>query len=153
VKKKVKIKEGDVFAVPLLQGDYAIGLIAREQNKITLGYFFRTIFKTLPEELDTTGINHWEVALIGKFSSLAIEKGEWPLLKTNFKFNRNNWPIPVLKMQDPLTEQYFAVLYDDTLVNEQRYKISIEEASELFGHGNYGYEALQKKLSTVLAKR
>jgi hypothetical protein len=150
-KKKLKIKEGDVFAVPLLQGGYVIGLVAREHKEITLGYFFKTIFSAVPEELDTTDINRWPVAMIGKFSTLGIEEGEWPLLKTNIVFKREDWPIPVLKMQDPLTEQYFAVLYDDTLVNEERYKITKEEADQLFGHGNFGYGALQKKISSILA--
>lgn len=106
----------------------------------------------MPEELDTTHINNWQVILIGKFSSLGIEEGEWPLLKTNFQFKREDWPIPVLKMQEPITEQYFAVLYDDTLFNEERHKITKEEADKLFGHGNYGYGALQKKLSSLLAE-
>ena len=34
--KKIKPKEGDVFAVPLKNGKYAIGLIAREKGVETL---------------------------------------------------------------------------------------------------------------------
>lgn len=149
-RKKLKIKEGDVFAVPLLQGGYAIGLVAREHKGITLGYFFKSIFTEVPEFLDATDINSWPVAFIGKFSSLGIEEEEWPLLKTNFVFKREDWPIPVFKMQDLLTEQYFAVLYDDTLVNEERYKITKEEADKLFGHAYSGHGSLQKKISSLI---
>lgn len=151
-KKKLKVKEGDVFAVPLLQGGFAIGLIARNHKTSNLGYFFAKIFTSVPNESDTAGISRWPVALIGQFSAIGIQEGEWPLLKTNFQFNREDWPIPVLKMQEPISEQYFAVIYDDTLFNEERHRITKEEADRLFGHGVYGYVALQKKLSSILAE-
>jgi hypothetical protein len=149
--KKIKAKEGDVFAVPLRQGGYAIGLIAREHKTITLGYFFDTVYSSVPEQMDVTDITKWKVALIGKFSSMGIENGEWPLLKTTFKFIREEWPIPVLKMQEPLSEKYFAVIYDDTLINEERHLISEAESKKLFSHGLYGYGALEKKLTSILA--
>jgi hypothetical protein len=149
--KKIKVKEGDVFAVPLRQGGYTIGLIARRHKTSSLGYFFDRIYLSPPEELNVADINKWKVALIGQFSALGIEEGEWPLLKKNFDFIRKEWPIPVLKMQDPLSEKYFAVIYDDTLFNEERHLITKEEADKLFGHGVYGYGALEKKLSSILA--
>lgn len=151
-KKKIKVKEGDVFVVPLRQGGYGIGLIAREHKTITLGYFFDKIYSTVPEVLDTTDIDKWKVTLIGKFSTMGIENGEWPLIKTIINYDRNEWPIPILKMQHPITEQYFAVIYDDTLINEERQLITEEEAEKLFSHGLYGYGALEKKLSAILAE-
>ena len=138
-KKKIKVKEGDVFAVPLRQGGYGIGLVAREHKTLTLGYFFKKIYSSVPDDIDITDINKWEVVLIGKFSSMGIENGEWPLIKIIPDYNRNEWPIPVLKMQEPLSEKYFAVVYDDTLINDERYLISEEEAKKLFNHGLYGY--------------
>ena len=150
-KKKIKVEEGDIFAVPLRQGGYDIGLIARKHKTSNLGYFFDKVYQSPPETLDVTGINNWKVTLIGQFSAIGIEEGEWPLLKTAFNFKREDWPIPVLKMQEPITEQYFAVLYDDTLFNEKRYLITKEAADKLFGHGVYGYGALEKKLSSILA--
>ncbi|HEY5463067.1 MAG TPA: Imm26 family immunity protein [Hanamia sp.] len=144
MRKKLKIKEGDIFAVPLRLGGYGIGLIARHNKGITLGYFFSKVFTSIPEDLNMSGINHWKITLIGKFSPLGIEKDEWPLLKTNFQFKCEDWPIPVLKMQDPITGQYFSVLYDESLLHEKRQKIDKEEADMLFGHGLYGYEALEK---------
>jgi hypothetical protein len=152
-KKKIIPKEGDVFAVPLMQGGYGMGLIAREHKKITLGYFFATIYESLPMEVDFTDINKCEVALIGKFSSMSIEKGEWPVLESIDNFNRSEWPIPMLKMQHPLTEKYYAVIYDDTLINEERYLIDEKEAEKLFNHGLYGDIALQNKLSKILENK
>lgn len=150
-KKKIKVKEGDIFTVPLVQGGYGIGLIARRHKTSSLGYFFDKIYPSPPEALNIADINNWKVALIGQFSAIGIEEGEWPLLNTNFAFIREQWPIPVLKMQEPISEKYFAVIYDDTLFNEERHLITKEEADKLFGHGVYGYVALEKKLSSILA--
>lgn len=149
--KKIKINEGVGFAVPLRQGGYGIGLLARQNKGIALGYFFNKVFTSIPEDLDTSDLNYWKIVLIGQFSCMGIQKELWPILKTNFQFKREEWPIPVLKMQDPITEQYFSVLYDESLLREKRKKIDKEEADELFGHGLYGYIALEKKLSTLLS--
>jgi translation initiation factor IF-1 len=39
-KKKIKVKEGDVFAVPLLQGCFGIGIITRRYKKKFIRIFF-----------------------------------------------------------------------------------------------------------------
>jgi hypothetical protein len=150
-KKKIKVKEGDVFAVPLRQGGYGIGIITREHKTITMGYFFKTIYTEPPVQVPESILRKENVALIVKFSSMGIENGEWPLLETEFIFKREDWPIPVLMMQHPLTEKYYAVVYDETLINEERYLITEQEAKKLFSHGLFGYGALEKKLSTLLS--
>jgi len=149
--KKIKFKEGDLFAVPLQQGGYVIGLAARDNKGITLGYFFNLVYASLPVEVKGDVISKDNVIFIGKFSAQGIEKGEWPLINTDFIFNRDEWPIPVFQMQHPLTEKYFAVIYDETLVNEKRYAITEQEASKLFGDGLHGYGVIETKLSRLLA--
>ncbi|MBS4063776.1 MAG: hypothetical protein KGZ74_04410 [Chitinophagaceae bacterium] len=148
--KKIKLKEGDFFSIPLTQGGYGIGLVAREYRTITLGYFFDIIYQNIPEKINDRDIRNWRIALIGIFSSLGIKNGEWPLLKTDFIFNKEEWPIPIFKTQEPLTEKYFAVKVDITLMNDERYLISEEEAKAYFKHVSYGYESLSKQLSTIL---
>ena len=150
-KKKIKVKEGDLFGVPLKDGRYGIGLVTREHKKITMGYFFKKAYLTVPGEIDASGINNWEVVLIGQFSSKGIEDGEWPLVNAVFRFDRNEWPIPVLKKQDALTDKYYAVLYEDNLFDNQKYQITKEEADGLYGDVYYGYESVEKKLTGLLA--
>ena len=151
MRKKIKVKEGDLFMVPLKDGRYGIGLVTREHKKITMGYFFKKAYLTVPGEIDASGINNWEVVLIGQFSSKGIEEGAWPLLKADFKFDRNEWPIPVLQKQDLLTDKYYAVIYDDTLFNNQQYQITKEEADEFFEDGYHGYGVIEKRLTGLLA--
>ena len=153
-KTKVKTKEGDLFVVPLIQGGYALGLIARQFKKIVLGYFFAKVYPQVPESVIGSDLKVEKIIFIGKFSSLAFEDGNWPLVKAeNFVFNRDEWVIPVFKMQHPLTEEYFAVIYDETLLNEKRYKITKEDADKLFKYGLNGYENLREILSEILDKK
>ena len=150
MKSIIKPKEGDVFAVPLRHGDFGIGLLTHKHKSITLGYFFNLVYDTIPSNVEASMFDRSNVVLIGKFSSLGIESGEWQLLKTSYQFKKEDWNIPTFKMQNPLTEKYFAVVYDETLINEDRYLITEEEARLLFSHGLYGYGALEKKLSSIL---
>jgi hypothetical protein len=149
-KTKIKTKEGDVFVVPLLNGKYAIGLIARKNGKIALGYFFDTVFESPPSQVGQSVLSNRKIALIAKFSTMGIDDGEWPLAQTNIFFAREEWPIPLFKMQEPITKVYFAVVYEEDLLHDTRYKISESEAAEYFQDGLSGYVALSNKLSKIL---
>jgi hypothetical protein len=149
--KKIKFKEGQVFAVPLRQGGYVLGILVREYIKITLGYFFNKIYPTIPDKVDKSEISIDKIALIALFSSMGIEDGYWPLVETNLLFKKGDWPIPLMKMQDPLTEKYYSVLFDETLINDERKLISEEIAQKLFDHSLHGYVSLEKKVSTIMA--
>jgi Immunity protein 26 len=152
--KKLKLKEGNVFAIPLVQGGYCIGLVAREYKTIRLGYFFNKVYST-STLLDVTTeeeVNKNDIVLIRKFSTNGFKNSEWVLLERGFIFYKEQWPIPVFKMQDPLTEKYYAVFYDETLVSEKRSLISEAEAHRLYNHGLSGYKALEKQVSILLSR-
>jgi hypothetical protein len=150
-KNRIKVKEGDLFAVPLGEGGYGIGLVTREHKQVTMGYFFKKFYQSIPTEIDAGDINKWEVIFIGQFSPWGIKEGKWPLLAAAFKFDRNEWPIPVLRKKDLLTDKYYAVIYDDTLFDNQQYQITREEADELYEDGYHGHGVVEKRLSELLA--
>jgi hypothetical protein len=150
--KKIKLKEGDVFAVPLLQGGYCIGIVAREYKTIRLGYFFNKVYSILPEEITKSIADINNIIFIGKFSTNGLNESDWILLKRSFTFKKAEWPIPLFKMQHPITEKYYSVLYDETLLNEERHLIPEVEAKILFAYGLSGYIALEKKLSALLSR-
>jgi Immunity protein 26 len=149
---KLKLKEGNVFAIPLLQGGYCIGLVAREYKTIRLGYFFNKVYSrsSLPDEVMEDEIDKNGIILIRKFSINGLKDSGWRLLNRGFIFNKEQWPIPVFKMQEPLTEKYYAVFYDETLISERRSLISATEAHRLYNHGLSGYAALEKQLNALL---
>jgi hypothetical protein len=66
-------------------------------------------------------------------------------------FKRDDWPIPIFKMQDPLTDVYFAIVLKEDLLNEEeRYRIAEEDAKSRYNHGLHGYISLANKLSSLL---
>ena len=99
VKKKRPYEEGDVFAVPLPKGGYAVGVLARakwaRKYCSTLGYFFgprRSAVTTLEE----IGPLRKEDALyVTIFGDLGLHNGTWPVLGRLPNWNRDHWPMPV----------------------------------------------------------
>ena len=148
--KKIRAREGDVFAIPLRDSGYAIGLIARENKKMTLGYFFNKIYPEAPEEVPASDLDLANVIHIAKFSSLGIEEGVWPVLKSPFVFKREEWPMPVFQMYDSLRKIYLAVVYDETLLHDKRHVIPEEEAKLLFESGLQGYGFVEARLTRLL---
>jgi hypothetical protein len=148
-KSKRKLREGTFFGVPLMKGGYCLGIIARQNKGIALGYFFNKIYSDVPS-INIADAEKNKVILIAKFSGLEIEEGAWPIIETDTKFCREEWPIPVMKMEDPLRSKFYGVLYDETLLSDIRVGITEEEAARMFKYGLYGSIALQKKLESLI---
>jgi hypothetical protein len=78
---RVRYREGDWFAVPLRDGGYSGGLIARTNpGGVLLGYLFGPLRSEIPELEDVAGLRPGDAVLIGKFGHLGIVQGKWPLL-------------------------------------------------------------------------
>jgi hypothetical protein len=106
--------EGDWFAVPLRDGSYAAGLIARANPRgVLLGYFFGPRRSEIPQLNDVTGLRPNDAVLVGMFGDLAIIQGNWPLLGRLDDWERRDWPTPVFVRYEELTGRSFHVFYDD----------------------------------------
>ena len=150
--KKLKLKEGTVFAIPLKHEGYGIGLISKKYRNIAVGYFFKNIYKEIPVQVPEFIFKKNNISLVARFSVIGIEIGEWPIVESKFCFDSAEWPMPTFKMQDPITEKYYAVTYDETLLNEKKYRITDQEEKKLFSDGLFGSGALEKKLSMLLSE-
>jgi hypothetical protein len=110
----VRYREGDWFAVPLRDGGYAVGLIARANPKgALLGYFFGPRRVHIPQLHDVSGLRPDDAVLVGTFGHLGIVHGTWPLLGSLDDWERQNWPTPVFVRYEELTGRSFHVFYDD----------------------------------------
>jgi Immunity protein 26 len=111
---KVKYREGDWFAVPLRDGGFAVGLIARANpGGVLLGYFFGPLRSEVPRLEDVAGLRPGDAVLVGKFGHLGIVQGKWPLLGRLDGWDRRDWPTPVFVRYEELTGRSFRVFYDD----------------------------------------
>src|ERR1700729_2790067 len=93
---KVKYREGDWFAVPLLDGGFGVGVIARANPKAALlGYFFGPVRSAVPTLNDVADLKPADAVLIRKFGHLGIVQGRWPLIGRIDGWDRREWPTPV----------------------------------------------------------
>jgi hypothetical protein len=141
---RVKYGEGDWFAVPLREGGYAVGVVARANPKAALlGYFFGPLCAEIPSLDDAADLKAGDAVLIGKFGHLGITQGKWPILGRLEDWDRAAWPMPVLVRYEELTGRSFKVFYDDDdpnmLVREEQVAPGSEEQGPSDGLMGAGY--------------
>lgn len=152
-RKRVNLpySEGDVFSVPLRDGRFAWGGVARlNGNGGVLGYFFGPPQKDLAtlqqEDFNKVGSN--DAVLIGQFGDLGILEGDWLILDHLEAWDRNEWLVPVFVRGDA-SDGYFISYYNDELevVREER-AVSID-TSKYAEDGLWGYGAVEIVLTKL----
>jgi hypothetical protein len=141
--KKLPYKEGDIFAVPLKGGGYGWGVVARHSpgGKIVLGYFFGGPTTEVPQESAIPNLRPEDALLVVRFGDLSLYRGDWKIVGGVSPWNRQQWPIPSFKIEDPLLgEQVWKVRYfpDDPARELGRERLATEETLEtaaLWGAG------------------
>ncbi len=151
---KVKYREGDWFAVPLLDGGYAVGVIARANPKAALlGYFFGPLRSEVPALDEVADLKPGDAVLVGKFGHLGIVQGKWPLLGRADGWDRQEWPTPVFVRYEELTGRSFRVFYDDDdparLLREEQ--VAPGEAEQAPKDGLMGAGYVEAVLTQLLA--
>ncbi len=85
-RKKLPYREGDWFAVPLGDGDYAVGLVARMDGKGgVLGYFFGPLHDHVPAVQEIAHLIVADALVIERFSDLNLLQGAWRIIWSNSK--------------------------------------------------------------------
>ncbi len=156
--KKLPYKEGDWIAVPLRNGGYAVGRVARVSNKIPggiLGYFFGLRYQSVPKIDELRDINPKEAIGVYIFGDLGLLEGKWKVIGSTEPWQREQWAIPAFVRHEDFTERYWKVIYSDNdpsdLVKEEQ--ISPEEAKSLPKNSIYGAGAIEITLSKLLDKK
>ncbi|MGH7485682.1 MAG: hypothetical protein ACREMY_08785, partial [bacterium] len=66
------------MVVPLRDGSYAMGIIARAAaSGILFGYFFGTTFDHVPAAEQFAGLKAGQAVLVIEFGSLGLRSGTW----------------------------------------------------------------------------
>ena len=147
--------EGDWFAVPLREGGFAVGVIARampQKGGVLLGYFFGPRHDTAPPLEELSELSASEAVLVRKFGHLGLIDETWPLLGRIGGWDRGAWPIPAFGRFEELTGRAFKVIYDDTnpnrLISEK--EIDPRELASLPKDGLLGSGAVERVLTGLL---
>jgi hypothetical protein len=105
---------GDWFAVPLREGGFAVGVVARAQaDGVLLGYFFGPKRDEVPELSELAHLEAAEAMLVCKFGHLGLVKKKWPVLGRVDGWDPKAWPMPTFVRYEELTGRSFRVFYAD----------------------------------------
>jgi hypothetical protein len=66
---------GDWYAIPLLEGGFAAGIVARAKSPALFGYFFGPRRRTVPTLEQVSGLTPEQAVLVGTFGHLGIVTG------------------------------------------------------------------------------
>lgn len=147
--------EGDWFAVPLRDGGFAVGVIARAMPRkegVLLGYFFGPRRYEIPTHEDLSGLSASDAVMVEMFGDLGIIRGEWPLLGRINGWDRTAWPTPEFGRFEELTGRAFKVTYDDDNPNRVVREEQVDPGGlvGLPGDGLSGAGAVERTLTRML---
>lgn len=109
-------REGDWFAVPLREGGYAVGIVARsmpDDGGVNLGHFFGPSRADVPPASELRPLKPSDAILVRRFGDLGLIEESWPLIGQTGEWDRSLWPIPRFGRFEDLTDRAFEVIYDD----------------------------------------
>lgn len=147
--------EGDWFAVPLRDGGFAVGVIARAMPRkegVLLGYFFGPRRDEVPTFEEISDLSASDAVMVEIFGDLGIIHREWPLLGRVNGWDRSAWPTPEFGRFEELTGRAFKVTYDDNnpnlVVHEEQ--VDPDELVGLPRDGLSGAGAVERMLTRML---
>ena len=149
-------REGDLFAVPLTFGGYAIGVAARANRRgAVLGYFFGGWYESVPDADDVGQLTPSRAVLAQVFGDLGLVRGSWRVIAPLPGRRREDWPMPAFGRREELTGRCIRVEYSDDDPNSSPREIPVaaEECDRLPEDGAAGYRFVEAKLSTLVAGR
>jgi hypothetical protein len=151
-RRKRPYKEGDWFSVPLENGGYGLGIVARANGAgCILGYFFGPRRGEVSSEEDTLDLTCCEAVLVAVVGDLGILEGKWPIVCGPCNWDRERWPVPAFGKVDEAEGKAWRIEYSDALQPVRSTRVSLEEACRLPADGVDGYVALEVRLTMALS--
>ena len=150
--KKLPYVEGSVILVPLRNGGFARGVVARSRptGKILLGYFCGPRRASI-DEANFNDLDPSRAILRIRFGHLGLINGKWQVRGTLPTWDRDHWPMPDFVRRDPLgilKPRLVRHSNVDPLVIEAEYVI--DNDMELEVDSLYGAGAVEIKLTKLL---
>lgn len=109
-------REGDWFAVPLGDGRYVLGRIARHYRGIVFGYFFLPPYDRVPTLAEAGGRSAADASTQMLFSHLDLRDGVWPVVGQAGGWDPAAWPLVEFERRLEVPgrgDVLYAVRYDE----------------------------------------
>jgi len=155
VAKKVNYSEGDCFYIPLRNGGYARGVVARMNgNGIIFGYFFGPKINHSADVSIDDGLSPKQAILSGQFGDLGLLNGEWGVVGKMPNWSRNKWPMPPFLRVDTGNSVGVLSTYDENSLkfeSEQEIDLSQVDVENTPRDRVMGYGSVEIKLTKILS--
>lgn len=152
--KKLNYAEGDCFSVPLREGSFALGVIARMNSKgVVFGYFFGPKVDDVGL-LDPTSIELDSHVLMGQFGDLGFLKGDWKVVGKVADWSRDTWVMPPCLRWESGESKAMLCTYDENslkAIAEKEVLVSDIAVKDYPADRLMGYGSVERKLSKILA--
>jgi Immunity protein 26 len=151
--KRPQYEEGTWFAVPLRDGGYGVGLVARKARRgVLLGYFFGPRRRDVPKLADVEELTLAEAILVKLFGDLGLLEGSWPIIGRSRTWNRKAWPLPTFGRLVDFTGRALRIEYSEDNLPEtiREIPVSREEIEHLPEDGLSGAGSIEILLSKRL---
>jgi hypothetical protein len=150
---KQSYQEGSWFAVPLLDGGYGWGLVARLSpgSKIMLAYLFGPKLPRFPslEELNT--LRPQDAVKVLRCGDMALASGHWRVLGDIDMWDPAQWPVPqFLRRADALKRAWRVTYADPDPSRSEREESVPYETEGLDADSLYGYGSAELLLTKLL---
>jgi hypothetical protein len=143
--------EGAVFAVPLRNGGYARGVVARAgpEGKVLFGHFFGPRLDSV-DQVNLEGIEPGKSILSVIFGDLGLINGEWRLIGSMPNWQRGAWSMPDFVRRDPIGKRAWRVRRSDVDPLKIESEVPVEFDTDLPPNLSSGYGAVELKLTKLL---
>jgi hypothetical protein len=150
--QKWPYQEGTWFAIPLRDGGYGSGLVARKakRSKIIVSYLFGPKYLFIPGLPEVSNKNHESSLQIIMVSSLKLMNGEWPIIGTTPEWKRDLWPMPKFLLNHGSSGISVAKYPEDDPGAAPVYEQATSEDMKLSPDSLYGAGAAEILLTSLL---
>ena len=151
--KKIKYQEGDVIAVPLQNGGYATGLVARTNSKgVVFGYFFGPKLNAISDISVNSKFQPEDAILVSQFGDNSVHGKSWSIVGNLPNYSPDIWKLPFFYRQAMGDNYYTITEYNDQLDCIKEWKVQLDDPSlkNMLSDGLMGSVLLQIKLTRLL---
>jgi hypothetical protein len=147
--------EGTWFSVPLRNGSFTIGVVARTTNegKVILCYFFGPARPYIPKYDEIKSLKPSNAICVVRVGDLSLLKGEWPIISHSTSWKRSDWVMPPFVRRDDLSHKAWRVCYSDINPNLIDHEESEPYESTLERDAVLGAGAAELVLTKLLAPK
>ena len=141
---------GTAFLVPLRDGGFASGVLARADGRgSAFGYFFGPRVSGAGD-VELHSLVPCNALLVGMFGDLEIIRRNWPLIGKLENWAPDRWPLPPLSRVDERAGRAWLSTYDDALRCVSEEEIDPAEASQYTSDGLMGAGAVEIRLTKLI---